>query len=88
MGRTKGSRNKKQVKVKTSKGLGDIVESITEATGIKKVVEVFANGKDCGCDKRKEQLNDIKVILKLVIFCVSNNYFFATNQNALTQSLL
>ena len=43
------------------KGLGDTIEQITEATGIKKVVEVFskATGIDCGCDKRKETLNKL-----------------------------
>lgn len=40
-----------------SRGLGDTVEKITKATGIKKAVEWFANGRDCGCDKRKEYLN-------------------------------
>jgi len=42
-----------------SKGLGDTVEKITEATGIKKVVETVAKaaGKDCGCGKRKDALN-------------------------------
>jgi len=42
---------------KASEGLGDTVEKITKATGIKKVVEMFADGKDCGCDERKEKLN-------------------------------
>ena len=44
-----------------AKGLGDTIEAITEATGIKKVVEVFskATGLDCGCDKRKETLNKL-----------------------------
>ena len=42
---------------KKSLELGDAIEKITEATGIKKLVEWFANGKDCGCDKRKENLN-------------------------------
>ena len=41
-------------------GLGDIVETITEATGIKKVVEFIA-GDDCGCKERKEKLNKIKL---------------------------
>lgn len=43
------------------KGLGDVVESITEATGIKAVVEAVANAvdKDCGCAKRKESLNKL-----------------------------
>ena len=44
-----------------AKGLGDTLEAITEATGIKAVVEVFskATGLDCGCDKRKETLNKL-----------------------------
>ena len=42
---------------KASEGLGDTVEKITKATGIKKVVEMFADGRDCGCDDRKEKLN-------------------------------
>jgi len=37
-------------------GLGDVVEKITEATGIKKIVKAIA-GDDCGCDGRKEKFN-------------------------------
>ena len=40
----------------SSSGVGDTVEKITKATGIKKAVE-FVAGEDCGCDKRKEKLN-------------------------------
>jgi len=42
-----------------SKGLGDTIEKITTATGIKKVVHAVSKvtGKDCGCNKRKEALN-------------------------------
>ena len=46
-----------------SKGVGDTIEKITIATGIKTFADVLArNGvfgkkKDCGCDKRKEALN-------------------------------
>jgi RNA polymerase sigma factor (sigma-70 family) len=39
-------------------GLGDVVESITTATGIKKAVHWVA-GEDCGCDERKEKLNKL-----------------------------
>jgi hypothetical protein len=48
--------NKEQEK---SKGLGDTIAKITEATGIKKVVETVAKatGKDCGCGKRQDTLN-------------------------------
>ena len=43
------------------KGLGDTIEAITEATGIKKAVEVFSEitGLDCGCNERKEKLNKL-----------------------------
>tara|TARA_R110002012_G_scaffold10514_1_gene48018 strand:+ start:1211 stop:1369 length:159 start_codon:yes stop_codon:yes gene_type:complete len=42
-----------------SKGLGDSIEKITKATGIKKVVDVVskATNKDCGCYQRKTKLN-------------------------------
>lgn len=44
-----------------SKGLGDTIEKITTATGIKKVVETVAKatGKDCGCGKRRDTLNRV-----------------------------
>jgi len=43
------------------KGLGDRIEQITEATGIKAVVDWFAEatGVDCGCEARKEKLNQL-----------------------------
>jgi len=44
--------------IKKSEGLGDTIEKITKATGIKKVVEWLSNGKDCGCDERKKWLNE------------------------------
>jgi hypothetical protein len=42
-----------------SKGLGDTIEKVTKATGIKKVVEAVseATGKDCGCKERRDALN-------------------------------
>ena len=44
---------------KHSEGLGDTIEKVTKATGIKKVVDtVFQKlDKSCGCDERKEKLN-------------------------------
>lgn len=41
-------------------GLGDVISSALEKTGIKKVVEAVANvvGRDCGCDRRREALNE------------------------------
>ena len=44
-----------------SRGLGDTIDKITTATGIKKVVNAVskATGKDCGCSARKEKLNKV-----------------------------
>ncbi len=44
-----------------NKGAGDIVESITTATGIKAVVDTVAKAldTDCGCAARKETLNKL-----------------------------
>ena len=43
------------------KGLGDTIEQITTATGIKAVVDKISEvtGIDCGCEKNKELLNKI-----------------------------
>lgn len=44
-----------------AKGVGDTIEQITTATGIKAIVK-FLEEKldfDCGCDKRKEILNKL-----------------------------
>lgn len=42
-----------------SKGVGDTIEKVTKATGIKKVVDKISEvfDIDCGCEKRKEILN-------------------------------
>jgi hypothetical protein len=45
-----------------AKGLGDTVEKIAKATGMDKVANSVAKAmgkEDCGCGKRKEQLNQI-----------------------------
>ena len=44
---------------KKSKGLGDSIEKITKATGIKKVVDTVSKvvKKDCRSGKRKDTLN-------------------------------
>lgn len=41
-----------------SKGLGDTVEKVLEKTGVAKVAK-WALGEDCGCDERKEKLNQM-----------------------------
>lgn len=43
-----------------SKGLGDTIDKITTATGIKKVVHAVSKavGKDdCGCEERRKKMN-------------------------------
>lgn len=44
-----------------AKGLGDTIEQITTATGIKAVVDKISEvtGIDCRCDERKETLNKL-----------------------------
>jgi hypothetical protein len=44
-----------------SRGLGDTIEKITKATGIKYVVDKVAEAtkKPCGCSARKKTLNKI-----------------------------
>lgn len=66
-----------------SKGLGDTVEKITKATGIKKAVKsVF--GEDCGCDERRDKLN--KMFNYKTVECLTQdewsrlNHFF-TKEN-------
>ena len=49
---------KKRTNKKKSEGLGDTIEKITEATGIKKAVKWLA-GDDCGCEERKHKLNNL-----------------------------
>ena len=42
-------------------GLGDLVEAVTTVTGIKAATEAVAKatGKDCGCGKRRDKLNEL-----------------------------
>ena len=51
--------------MKKIKGLGDAIEKVTTATGIKKVVDTVSKavGKDCGCSKRKEALNNPNLLV-------------------------
>ena len=56
--RTKEYKQWKKNHEAASNGLGDTVEKLTKATGIKKAVK-FVAGEDCGCDQRKEKLNKL-----------------------------
>jgi len=41
------------------RGLGDVIDSVTSTTGIKSAVKAVSSamGVDCGCDKRRADLN-------------------------------
>ena len=45
-----------------SKGLGDTIAKITHATGLDVVAEKVAHAmgkEDCGCNRRREKLNEL-----------------------------
>ena len=47
------------MEIQKSKGLGDSIQKITKATGIKKVVDTVSKivKTPCNCGKRKDTLN-------------------------------
>ena len=75
---------------KRAKGLGDTIEQITTATGIKAAIDWFAEktGIDCGCEARKEKLN--KLLQYSRVECLNKEEYdwltgyYATATNELT----
>ena len=61
---------KKKFNKENTIGLGDLVEKVTEATGIKKAVKFIA-GEDCGCDERKEKMNSIPILKRRNVNCLT-----------------
>lgn len=63
---------------KKATGLGDTIEQITEATGIKAAVELFskATGIDCGCEERKQKLNNLISYRRNVNCLKEDEYLF------------
>ncbi len=59
--RTKAYKEWKAKYESSAEGMGDVVEKITKATGIKAVVDKVADAfdADCGCDERKSKLNNL-----------------------------
>jgi len=47
--------------------LGDSIEKITKATGIKKLVEKATKG-GCGCGARKEKLNNPELKINKILY--------------------
>ncbi len=53
-----GKTQKKNIEIIKARGLGDTVERVFKKTGIDKVAK-FILGEDCGCDKRRDKLNEM-----------------------------
>ena len=65
---------KKRFNKENTIGLGDLVEKVTEATGIKKAVKFIA-GEDCGCDERKEKMNAIPLLKRRNVNCLTEEEY-------------
>ena len=66
---------KKNFDKSNTEGLGDLVEKVTKATGIKKAVEFFTpEGEDCGCNERKQKLNKVRLRFKPVRCFTEHTY--------------
>ena len=70
-----------------SKGLGDTIEKITTATGIKKVVKAVM-GEDCGCDDRRDLLNDLFPYKKVKPECLEPDEIEYLSSGILRKSTL
>ena len=53
-----------------SQGLGDTIDKITTRTGVKRIVKTIskATGKDCGCDEKKEKLNNPRLLINKTFY--------------------
>ena len=47
--------------IKSGTGLGDTLEDIIHITGLDRFSKLYTQitGKDCGCNKRKEEINQL-----------------------------
>jgi UDP-N-acetylenolpyruvoylglucosamine reductase len=70
----------------SSEGLGDTIEKITEAIGIKSVVKFLA-GEDCGCTERKESLNKLFPYKKPECL-TEDEYNYLINQMKVTKNVV
>jgi hypothetical protein len=61
-------------------GAGDVIETITKYTGIKKVVELVS-GEECGCDERKKKFNERKSWKRKNINCITKEDYKWTVDN-------
>jgi len=76
---TRKPRAKKTYKTEgESLKVGDKIEKITKATGIKKAVEIFSQitGADCGCEERKEKMNKLFARDRLKARCITADEYY------------
>jgi hypothetical protein len=79
----KKPRKKRVYKTKgESAKVGDTIEKVTNATGIKKAVEIFSNitGMDCGCEERKEKMNQMFMRKRLKARCITRDEYHRLNE--------
>ena len=55
-------------------GLGDVLEDIAKVTGIKAIVKAIA-GEDCGCDERRERLNNLLPRGRKQVRCMTDDEY-------------
>ena len=67
-------------------GLGDAIQKVTKATGIEKVVKWIA-GEDCGCEERKQKLNELFPIYKPLCL-TEDEYKWMTNFRSIKSNTL
>jgi hypothetical protein len=75
---------------KKAKGLGDTVEKVFEKTGVAKVAK-WLLGEDCGCDARRDKLNELFPYAKPNCLLEDEyNYltwYFGENRNSINPSI-
>lgn len=72
---------------KKSKGLGDVIEKVTKATGIKAAVKTLI-GENCGCDERREKLNELFPMYKNISMDASQRIIWENLQKPLESGRL
>jgi hypothetical protein len=52
---------KVSTQIKAGQGLGDAVADITHVTGVDQLARLYsqATGKNCGCEERRQKLNQL-----------------------------
>lgn len=70
-----------------SQGLGDTVEKVLEKTGIAKVAK-WILGEDCGCEERKEKLNQLFKYKRNIMCLTEDEYMYLNTFYDTTRSRL